>query len=63
MTSNNNASPRNRTNVVPQRRSPVNDSVRAFNTLTHQLVMERYRAGTLPEGVIQALLVGVGLDP
>jgi hypothetical protein len=63
MTSNNNASPRDRTNVVPLRRSPTNESGSAFNALTHRLVLERYRAGTLPENVIQALLVGVGLDP
>jgi hypothetical protein len=51
------------TNVVFLRRPPVADPVRAFKALTHRLVMEQHRAGTLNPAVVEALLVGVGLDP
>ena len=44
---------------------PRPDSAAEFDRLTVRLVMAKYRAGTLPAAVIEALLVGVGLgyDP
>jgi hypothetical protein len=57
---NNNASPQNRTNVVVLRRPQVTDSVRAFNALTHRLVLEQYCAGTLLEPVLSRPAGGRG---
>jgi hypothetical protein len=34
-----------------------------FDQLTGRMILEKYRAGTLPEGIIVALLAGVGLVP
>jgi hypothetical protein len=35
----------------------------SFDRLTARLVIDQYRAGTLPEGVIVALLANAGLHP
>jgi hypothetical protein len=35
----------------------------AFEALTHQIVMKQHREGTLNPGVLEALLLGVGLEP
>ena len=50
------------TNVVFLRRPPVTDPVRAFDSLTAQIVMKQHRDGTLNPGVLEALLLGVGLE-
>jgi hypothetical protein len=34
-----------------------------FDRLTVELVMKKFREGTLPEGVVLALLAAVGLRP
>jgi hypothetical protein len=47
-------------NVIPLPRA---GSVAPFDRLTATLVLEQYRAGTLPEGVIVALLASAGLYP
>jgi hypothetical protein len=36
---------------------------RPFDKFTQELVLAQYRAGTLPESVIVALLAGAGLQP
>jgi hypothetical protein len=52
-------------NVIPLR--PTLDRgihrSRPFDSLTHALVLAQYRAGTLPESIIVALLNGAGLRP
>lgn len=50
-------------NVVRLRHPPPPDSAEAFQALTHKLVMAQHEAGTLNPGVVQALLLGVGLRP
>jgi hypothetical protein len=50
-------------NIVLLRRPPIADPARAFQALTHQLVISQHRAGTLAPAVVEALLVGVGLEP
>lgn len=39
------------------------DPARAFQALTYELVMQKHRSGTLPPGVVEALLLGVGIEP
>jgi hypothetical protein len=34
-----------------------------FQRLTAQMILAQHRAGTLPEGILVALLAGVGLHP
>jgi hypothetical protein len=51
----------NRGNVVSLR--PRLDASSAFDHLTASLVLAQQRAGTLPEGVIVALLACAGLQP
>jgi len=48
-------------NVVPLR--PNDKVVRLFDQLTARLVMAQHRAGTLNPAILEALLVGAGLDP
>jgi hypothetical protein len=50
-------------NVVYLRRLPATDPARAFCALTHGLVMKQFKAGTLAPGVVEALLVGAGIEP
>lgn len=53
-------SPAQRGNVVPIR--PGAETMASpFDRLTTRLVLARYRNGTLPEGVLVALLAGVGV--
>ena len=40
---------------------PRLDTASPFDRLTATLVLAKFRAGTLPEGVLLALLAGVGL--
>src|SRR6187399_1022585 len=55
---------RKRSNVISfGHHAPVADPNRAFKSLTHALVMAQHRAGTLHPAVLEALLVGVGLEP
>jgi len=65
---------RNGDNVIPFRpdegihRSSAADEISSpcpspFDQLTAALVLAQYRAGTLPEGVIVALLASAGLQP
>lgn len=51
------------TNVVYLRQPQTTDPVRAFRALTHGLVMKQLKAGTLAPGVVEALLVGAGIEP
>jgi hypothetical protein len=44
------------------RGTQVSSHARPFDRLTTELVLAQYRAGTLPEGVIVALLAGAGLQ-
>jgi hypothetical protein len=46
--------------VIPFRR-PRLGSAAEFDRLTVQLVLAKYRAGTLPEPIIVALLAGAGV--
>jgi hypothetical protein len=41
----------------------INNATSRFDKLTVETVLAQYRAGTLPEGVLLALLAGVGLLP
>jgi hypothetical protein len=43
--------------------APKFNAVYPFQQLTARMILAQYRAGTLPEGVIVALLVGAGLSP
>lgn len=36
---------------------------KAFDHLTHALVLDQFRRGVLPEAVLGYLLAGIGLDP
>jgi hypothetical protein len=47
--------------VIPFR--PRLNSAAAFDKRTVQLVLSQFRAGTLPEPIIIALLAAVGLRP
>ncbi len=47
--------------VVPLR--PKLNTASAFDRLTVQLILAQHRNGTLQEGVLLALLAGVGLHP
>ncbi len=47
---------------VIQLRPDLNRAI-SLGALTAQAVIAQHRAGTLPEGVIVALLAGVGLHP
>jgi hypothetical protein len=55
-------------NVIPLR-PRLHDGIhrssssRPFDRLTTELVLAQFRAGTLPEAVIVALLVGAGVCP
>ncbi len=42
---------------------PNANTCHSFDRLTARLVIDQYRAGTLPEGVIVALLANAGLHP
>ena len=42
---------------------PNLNRVAPFDALTARSIIAQHRAGTLPEGVIVALLAGVGLHP
>ena len=46
--------------ALPVRRKPP---ARPFDQLTAALVIAQHRAGTLPEGVLVALLASAGLQP
>jgi hypothetical protein len=50
-------------NVVFLRRPPTTDPSRDVRALTHRLVMKQLKAGTLAPGVVEALLIGVGIEP
>jgi hypothetical protein len=55
-------------NVIPLRPNPgariqSPGHLSPFDNLTARLVLAQYRAGTLPEPVLAALLAGVGLRP
>jgi hypothetical protein len=39
------------------------DSASPWHALTHALVMDRARKGTLDPAVVEALLIGVGVEP
>jgi hypothetical protein len=47
-------------NVIPF--PSQNRKVTDFDRLTAALVVDQYRRGVLPEAVVEALLVGVGLE-
>jgi hypothetical protein len=55
-------------NVIPLR-PKLDDRIRLsrrpspFDNLTATLVVDQYRRGVLPEGVILALLAAVGIQP
>lgn len=51
----------NNVNVIRLR--PNANTCHSFDRLTARLVIDQYRAGTLPEGVIVALLANAGLHP
>lgn len=55
----------NSANVVSLKRNPniPSSSARAFDCLTVALVLDQHRRGVLPEAVVEALLLGVGLKP
>ena len=42
---------------------PKLNTASAFDRLTVQLILAQHRNGTLPEGVLVALLAGAGLHP
>jgi hypothetical protein len=52
-------------NVIALRSRPDHgiQTSRAFDRLTATLVLAQYRAGTLPEGVLVALMANAGLRP
>ncbi len=39
------------------------DSTAPRRALTHALVMDQHRRGVLAPGVVEALLIGAGVDP
>ncbi|SEP51117.1 hypothetical protein SAMN02990966_07867 [Rhodospirillales bacterium URHD0017] len=49
-------------NVIPLRPGIEAPST-PFDQLTARLVLARHREGTLPEGIVAALLAGVGVRP
>jgi hypothetical protein len=53
----------NSANVVPlhRNRNTPSNSAEAFDCLTFALVLDKHRRGALPEAVVEALLLGVGL--
>jgi hypothetical protein len=50
----------NSANVIPFP-SKIQPSRSPFDQLTAELILAQYRAGTLPEAILVALLAGVGL--
>ena len=56
----NSRSSRGNAEVIPL---PLRIEPDPFNQLTANLVIAQYRAGTLPEDVIVALLASAGLQP
>lgn len=50
---------------VAQRPSALapTDSAAAYRALTHALVMDQHRRGVLATGIVEALLIGVGVEP
>jgi len=52
-----------RDKVIRLRRNSRPDDGDAFRTFTARLGMSQHEAGTLHPGVLQALLLGVGMQP
>jgi hypothetical protein len=55
----------NSANVITlqRNRNTPSSSARAFDCLTVALVLDQHKRGALPEAVVEALLLGVGLKP